>query len=448
MTHQDTILVKNINIIRPEMDAGENMLKATSLLVDGGRVASIGPAISETDADMVIDGTGKWLLPGYVDTHVHFFQSANPYTRPDAIDLTGRVPYELENARNHARLAVTLRTWLASGVTSVMDMGGPFWNFTLRDIAAGMGDAPRVQVTGPLFSMVADKPLELDDPPIIRISSLDDVRTLAERQLPFKPDYLKVWFIHAPDDDLAGQEKLVREVGRLAHQAGLRLAVHATELETAKSALRCGADMLVHSVSDEPVDNEFLQLAAGRHAVYMPTLYVPRGYPEVFSRNWKPTSQEKKLSDPEVLAHMQDIEKMGEADIPERNLPMFRRKGADFPQELHSRWQTAEQNLVRVWNSGITVTLATDAGNIGTMHGPSIFREMSLMEHAGLSPAQILRCATVNGAKALGLEAKLGRVAVGYLADLVILNSSPLDDIGNASDISHIIREGRVYSQE
>lgn len=441
------LIVRNISIIHPEKEQDSLVQQGVSVLIKDGLIAAVDKSVPEQEDGITIDGTGKWLLPGYVDTHVHFFQSANPYTRPDAVDLTKIVPYAEEDARNHARLPATLRTWLACGVTSVMDMGGPFWNFSVRDMSASMPDAPRVLVTGPLFSMVADPPLELNDPPIIKVSSVDEVRSLAERQLEHKPDYLKVWFISAPGDDIAMQSSLVSEVARLAHGAGIRLAVHATELETAKAAMKCGADILVHSVSDKPVDDEFLQLAKDRHIVYEPTLYVPRGYPEVFSRNWTPTADEKRLGDPQVMAQMRDMEKLSEAEVPERIRPVFRSKGMELPGQMTAGWKTAELNLLRVWNSGITITLGTDAGNIGTLHGPSIFREMAIMSHAGLTPAEILRCATTNGARAMGLENETGRVAPGYCADLVILNSNPLEKIGNASDISAVIRAGRLFSE-
>ena len=81
------------------------------------------------------------------------------------------------------------------------------------------------------------------------------------RELERKPDFIKVWYIHRPGDDFAKQEEIVRATGDEAHRAGLRLAVHATELDTAKSALRAGADYLVHSVEDAPIDDELLALA-------------------------------------------------------------------------------------------------------------------------------------------------------------------------------------------
>jgi imidazolonepropionase-like amidohydrolase len=183
-----------------------------------------------------------------------------------------------------------------------------------------------------------------------------------------------------------------------------------------------------------------------RCAIYMPTVYVERGYHEVFSRNWRPTEAERRLGDPQILERMQDLEKVSEDDIPEKNRSVFRMKGLDPPPEVLERRRVTERNLYEVWSGGITVTLSTDAGNIGTIHGPSIFREMALMVHAGLTPAQVLRCATTNGALAMNMASELGRVAPGFAADLVLLNSNPAEDIDNASDVSHVIRAGRAFS--
>ena len=104
------------------------------------------------------------MIPGLVDSHVHFFQSGNLYTRPDAADFNAVVPYADEVARNKARLDATFKVWLASGVTGVVDIGGPFWNFDVRDRAAASAAAPRMAVAGPLISMVDRPQLDLGDP--------------------------------------------------------------------------------------------------------------------------------------------------------------------------------------------------------------------------------------------------------------------------------------------
>jgi len=98
-----------------------------------------------------------------------------------------------------------------------------------------------------------------------------------------------------------------------------------------------------------------------------------------------------------------------------------------------------------VWDAGIPVAMGTDAGNIGTLHGPSVFREMALMTQAGLTPLQVLRSATVNGAKAMGRERDIGTLAPGKLADLVILDADPLADVQNLSRIHRVVKDGHVY---
>src|SRR5262249_20911885 len=170
------------------------------------------------------------------------------------------------------------------------------WISPVRDPAATADAAPRVAVAGPLISMIADKPLELDDPPIIEVKTVDEARVLAKRLIARKPDFVKVWFIHMPGTDLAAQEKIVTAVSELTHAAKIRLAIHATELETAKAALRSGADVLVHSVDDKPIDDEFLALAKKNGAIYVPTLFVLQGYALALSGEWKATPAEQRLA--------------------------------------------------------------------------------------------------------------------------------------------------------
>jgi len=122
--------------------------------------------------------------------------------------------------------------------------------------------------------MVDRVKLDLGDPPIIKVTSADGARALVRRELERKPDFIKVWFIHQKGDDLVAQEAIVKATGDAAHAAGVRLAVHATELIVAKASLRAGADFLVHSVEDEVVDEEFLALAKKNRALYCPALFV------------------------------------------------------------------------------------------------------------------------------------------------------------------------------
>src|SRR5262249_30862304 len=101
----------------------------------------------------------------------------------------------------------------------------------------------------------------------------------------------------------------------------------------------------------------------------------------------------------------------------------------------------AAKNLMRVRDAGIPIALGTDAGNPGTLHGPSIFREMALMRAAGLSPAEVLRAATSGGAAVLRMENELG-LAPGRVANLVVLGTNPLADVPNGTDVEWVIVRG------
>jgi imidazolonepropionase-like amidohydrolase len=438
----DVTALVNANVIYPERDAAAALVPDTTLIVEGERIRAVGPSATTSipAGAHVIDARGKWIVPGLVDAHVHFDQSGNLYARPDVADLTAWMPYARESARNRARLPETFRAWLRSGVTGVVDIGGPKWTFEVRALARRTPAAPRMAAAGPLVSMIARPQLDLGDPPIVQVTSAGEARALVARTLRFQPDYIKVWFIHQPGDDLAQQEAIVKAAGKAAHAAGVRFAVHATELDVAKAALRAGADYLVHSVEDAPVDEEFLALARERNVLYCPTLFVYEGYGLALTDRWQATEAEQRLADSEVLAMMDDLD-----IIPPDMLPPWLRRAIERGPGP-SRSAHAQANLKRVWDEGIAVVVGSDAGNIGTLHGAAIFREMERMVQAGLTPLEVLRAATTHGAKALATAPQTGVLAPGALADLVVLDANPLADIGNLSRIHTVLKGGRSFT--
>src|SRR5205823_8477176 len=111
---------------------------------------------------------------------------------------------------------------------------------------------------------------------------------------------------------------------------------------------------------------------------------------------------------------------------------------------IKKTYDVALPNLKTLEDAGVTIAAGTDAGNIGTIHGAALFREFQLMKDAGLTPMQILQCATANGAQLFGGDVgpRLGSLGKNKLADLVILNSNPVEDISHASDIDRVIKDG------
>ncbi len=437
-------VINGVTLIHPEREGAAAVEPMATLVIQGDRIqlAGAGITLELPQGAKIIDGRGKWVVPGLIDSHVHFFQSGNPYTRPDGADFNAVVPYKDEVARKNARLPATFKVWLASGVTGVVDIGGPFWNFDVRDLAVASDAAPRMAVAGPLFSFVSRPALDLGDPPIVETDTIEAAQALIAKELDRKPDYFKVWFIHQKGDDLAAQEAVVKSIGDAAHAAGRKLAVHATELLVAKAALRAGADFLVHSVFDQPVDDEFVALAKKNGVIYCPTLFVTDGYLLTLSNTWKATPEEARRADPQILAAMDDLGEIPADKMPERVAKLVAEPRVPVPPKI------AMENLKKLQDAGVTIAMGTDAGNIGTLHGPSIHREMKMMVDAGLTPLEVLRSATKNGAKALGLEGKAGEIKAGMLADLVILDADPLADIGNLAHVHRTIKNGVMYDPE
>jgi imidazolonepropionase-like amidohydrolase len=438
------IAIVGATVIHPEREAARSIAPNTTIVIAGNRILSVGPAdsLSIPAGAQVIDAHGKWVIPGLIDAHVHFFQSGNLYARPDIADFTRWVPFAQETARNKARLPATFKVWLASGVTSVVDIGGPLWNFEMRATARSTRAAPRVVAAGPLVSMIARPQLDLGDAPIVKVTTPEEARALVQRELPYRPDYIKVWFIHEPGDDLPQQEAIVKAAGDAAHAGGVRFAVHATELAVAKAALRAGADYLVHSVMDRPIDDEFIGLARRADVLYCPTLFVLDGYKLALSDRWQATDAERRFADPQVLSAMSDLKRIPRELMPAWLPGLIEHGGAPGVP------QVALDNLRRVANAGIRIAMGTDAGNIGTLHGPSVFREMDLMAQAGLTPLQVLRAATSDGAAAMSMSGDIGEIAAGRLADLVILDADPLERIGNAAAVYRVVKDGEVFDPD
>jgi imidazolonepropionase-like amidohydrolase len=471
------IALTNGTLINP--DTGKVVPNAL-VIIEGDHINAVGDqatAISTKDAQ-IIDCKGKFILPGYIDTHVHFFQSGDIYTRPDAVDLTAVRPYKDEVAWVKRNLPDVLGRYLRCGITSVVDVGGPFWNFEARKIANSTAKAPRVAVAGPLISSVSRPQLDLGDPPIVKIDTPEQGREMVRKLAAQNPDYVKIWYIVPPAQPAAritpkpgeggspspasGQSDaeraaifrpIVHAVIEESHARKIRVAVHATELEAARASVEEGADLLVHSVNDKLVDDAFVKLLKERGTILTPTLVVFERYGRTFANKLNLTPEEKAWGNPEVIASL-DVTKIPADKMPER-IKSAMANPQPVLDRIQKTYDIALKNLKTLQDAGITIAAGTDAGNIGTIHGAALFREFQLMKDAGLTPMQILQCATGNAAKVFDTTGgtsfrsapppKIGTVAPGNFADLVILKSNPVDDIRHASDIDRVMKNGVMY---
>ncbi len=441
----EKIALVGATVINP---ADGKVMPNATVVINGHTIESVsmGKQSAAALGQKQIDCSGKFILPGYIDTHVHFFQSGDLFTRPDVVDLTKVRPYADEVGWIKSHLNDTFARYLRSGITSVVDVGGPFWNFEVRKRANSTAKAPRVAVAGPLISSVSRPQLDLGDPPIVQIDTPDQARAFVRRLAAQKPDLVKIWYIVNKDHPVDSFRPIVRATVEESHAHKLRVAVHATELETARAAVEEGADILVHSVVDKPVDEAFVRLLKDRHIILCPTLVVFERYGRTFANKLNLTPEEKAWGNPEVIATL-DVTKLPQDQVPDRIKTALADPNAVL-DHIKQTYDVALKNLKALEDAGVTIAAGTDAGNIGTIHGPALFREFQLMREAGLTPMQILQCTTANAAKLFGGDtgAHIGKIEKGDFADLVILNSNPLDDIAHASDIDSVVKNGVVYA--
>src|SRR4051812_43765415 len=395
-----------------------------TVVIDGNKIERV--SMGKQDAASLgkqIDCVGKFILPGYIDTHVHFFQSGDLFTRPDGADFNVVRPYKDEVAWIKSHLDDAFARYLRCGITSVVDVGGPFWNFEVRKKANSTPKAPRVAVAGPLISSVSREKLDLGDPPIVKIDTPEQAKEFVRKLAAQNPDLVKIWYIVDKEHPVESFRPIVKATIQESHARKIRVAVHATELETARAAVEEGAEVLVHSVTDKPVDDGFVQLLKQKHTILTPTLVVFERYGRTFANKLNLTTEEKAWGNPEVIATL-DPTKIPSDKMPERLSTALAHPDAVIDR-INKTYDVALKNLKVLEDAGVIIAAGTDAGNIGTIHGPALFREFQLMKEAGLSPMQILQATTANAAQLFGGDTgtRIGSIDDGKLADLVILKS-------------------------
>jgi len=410
------------------------------VVIRDGRIACAGPrdACPVPEGVSVVDVRGRWIIPGLVDAHVHYSQTGWADGRPDALDMRERFPYAATVAGLRSHPERFFQAYLCSGVTATFDVGGYPWTWELRAVADTSTRAPHVAAAGPLISARdhwVNVPAERQ---FLYMRDDTTVRNSARFLLANRTDAVKIWYlVGRTSPDTARFKRLLRVAAREAEAAGTPLIVHATGLWQAKDALRAGAKLLVHSVYDRPVDEEFLALARRNGTVYNPTLIVSDGYAQLRARSFRADAWDLACVDPATRAKAFLTDSLPGGQGPEER--------ARAGEALRKRYELMLENLRRVHEAGIPVAMGTDAGNPLTLHGPAVFLEMEAMQEAGLTPMEVLTASTRNGALAMGRLADFGTVEAGKAADLVVLDADPTADIANVRRIVRVVRAGKVW---
>jgi imidazolonepropionase-like amidohydrolase len=425
----DTLAITHINLI--DATGGPEQPDMT-VLVRGGRITELGKSSTVTaPADSkTVNGTGKYLIPGLWDMHVHtIFGDWLP--------------------RNEK---VTLPLFVANGVTGVRDMGGDLdelkqWRAA---IAAGTLLGPRMIIAGPML----DGPVPRFPSSAPISNAADGARTVDELKAR-GVDFIKIQSLIPRDGYFAAAAE--------AKKQGITFVGHVPDAVRASEASNAGQKSIEHFTGifegSTPIEDDLLKgpkslglnvknydptrakaliaLMAKNQTWQVPTLVWERG-------QW--------LVDDIDLSH-DPLTKYAPASWRNHTWPMFVTdimKDMDTdPLPVRKRFVQMELDMtLAMFKAGVPFMAGTDtAAGVHIFPGFSLHQELVLFQRAGLTPMQALQTATLNPAKFLGRTADLGTVEKGKLADLVILDADPLKDIANTQKIRGVVLAGRYFDR-
>ncbi|HJU66968.1 MAG TPA: amidohydrolase family protein [Gemmatimonadaceae bacterium] len=425
------------------VNPGASPIPNATVVASGGRIVCAGsaPACAPPPTAEIVRIDGAFIAPGLIDAHVHYSQTGWVDGRPDAIDLRAEFPYDSVNSALRTGKGAFDRAYLCSGITSVFDVGGYAWTIPLMQTNERALDAPRVVAAGPVLSTIDHWVNTPSMRQFVHMASDSATRRAVRENAYFGSRAIKVWYIQLPDSLRPAARARLDVAGEEARRAKLPFIVHATQLARAKEALRAGANVLVHSVAPDGIDDEFIALAKQQGTIVIPTLTVYEGYADVFAGRSPAARYPLDCVDGRTRVKLERV-------LPEvqraRGLEGLVRSG-----RADTLFATTARNVRRMHTAGIPIAVGTDAGNPGTAHGPSLYREMeALQSAAGMTAADVFSSVTIVAARAMGRATEVGSVEAGKLADLVIVDGNPVADIANLRRVRLVMKGGALYGRD
>jgi len=385
------------------------------VLISGERIVSVGPATPEVVKALpagtrVEDASGKWIVPGFVDAHVHA-ESDEGLKQMLRWGVTS-ARLMAEDVEAAARLATTTRRR-----TDVPDVFPAAPIFTAKGGWWDQGQAP-------------DSNLDrFPDTPERARASVRRAMALGSAEIKLMLDDM-----HWCRDPLPRLPRMTPEIARAlieeARGTDLRVTVHAPSLSDAKEAVALGATALAHGVLDT-LDEWTAGVMKTRPVFYIPTMDIFEFLADTRA------FIEGVLSDPRA-----------ERGLPQSVVARYRSPAYSegyakrYPnfQNVREHLGKLRENLVRLHAAGVPIALGTD---MWAFPGLGVSIEMDLYVKAGLSPLEAIRAATETAARSLGLEKGRGTLEPGKRADLLLLDADPVKDVKNVRAIVAIYKAGR-----
>lgn len=417
------LLIEDVMLID---GTGRHAIEHASVMVTGDRISEIRRGKFsglERKNSLTINATGKYLIPGLMDIHVHLVGAVKV-----SKDGLREVDIDMEKGRR------ALNGYLYSGVTSIYDSGNiPEFIFALRNQErAGRIQGPRIFATGGIVTYPGSHgsgagATLVDDWPEA-IPALDE-------HLKHQPDIVKLtleergWGAR-PMIPLLPLPLMEHIIGYY-NDKGIRATAHTASEIRARQAVFAGIDSLSHPVITGPISESFPGFMAAKKIPMATTLTIGENYSRLAEH-------------PEYLDQA-----LYQAVLSKDEIKILKNEtSAEYKERTWTWWMkimtpVAQENLRQLNAAGAVIALGTDQSS-----GPAVHREMELLVAAGIPTMDVLKIATLNAAKFLGKEDDLGSISEGKLADMVLLDADPIANIDNAKKINTVIKNGVVVKRE
>lgn len=408
--------------------AGGSSKPNLTVVITDGHITDLGEdgKIPIPKGAKVISAPGKFLIPGLWDMHVHWYIK-------DSFPL-----------------------FTANGVTGIRQM---FGNSDLlrwrQEIAKGSLKGPRMILASPII----DGPQPVW-PNSIAVSNEAEGRKAVIKMKQWGADFVKVYSL-LPRDAYFG-------IADEARRQGIPFAGHVPFSVSAAEASDAGQKSMEHllgiilacSDNEAELRKEIVQsgspAARPRAEAKAIDAYSPKKAAELFDRfvkneTWQcPTLTVRRSNAYQDDQNFRNDQRL--RFIPRQMLQRWRSRMANRSEQSYSNAKRAFQKEFEVVGNmrraGVPFLAGTDTGNPFCFPGFSLHDELVLLVRAGLTPAEALRAATLNPAKFLGLDKTLGTIEQGKVADLVLLDANPLEDIRNTQKIDAVISNGRLFDRK
>lgn len=457
---KEVVAYTNAKLLDPSL---EMPISDSTILVSQGKILKIQPDTAPLAADVkTVDLQGKWVIPGLIDSHVHLAQSGGPFARPDIVNATKIRQYQDEQEQllnNHPHF---VNKYLRLGITSIYDLGGPTEYLTKYSQLSDESYSPEIYFAGALLSPRKIPALHAHGSTYALASTSKEAIQLVEQQIEQGSHIVKVLWDTQEGQDSKQLFQLFQPAIAFAKNNNRVVAIHVEDLNSAKWAVKAGADIIVHGVMREPIDDELIAMMLAKGVTYSPTLTAFEHYFEFFKGQLSFNQFQLKHALNHTLESFSQLEReAAKADqmyhLLNKYLPMVDASKAELSalseqeqglvQQLKNTFSEnfltlQKANLRQVIDAGVNVTVGSDAGNIGTLHGTSLLGEMYAWQSAGIANKDIIKAATLASAMSLKLEHSIGSLSSGKTANFVVLNNNPYLDLSTLQTPAQVYKQG------